>query len=534
MRLMILENKRLRNTVPAGSSIVSIGSSPDCYIHLPDPRIGSHQASISEDDQGLWWLEILDTTIPTCLNRAIQKGRARLRHADEIELGSFSIRLFMESDKTREELRRDRMSALSQRHGKTLPLGAIIQVLDNAVSLSKEHLEQLTLLTGRLSQMQDIRELIPPILRAILRTLNGSRAWIGIRKLDRGDYDWSLGLTEDGTPCDRPLFSEKTQARCLEHTQYLCIPEVPLPEVKSAMAVPLVCSSGNRGMLYIENATGSAAYDENSLGTISAFACAIAMPVDAVVRQSVAKRQATAAKEEMLARSTQDAVTPKALPEWDNLLMAAYREMGSSRCCDIYDIVQLPNKTAYIILARIIADNASLPRLFGEVRAAFRSSALHMDAPQQFAMALNWIISAEGSNIAIDLASIWIDPKTNRVQFCTAGDGVQIGKIHSDGACDIVKPNGLPPIGKDRSANYAPQAMTLESGDTLFVATAGANQATNGDGQVFGIDTLRENLCDGLGDTPGHVLGELAQDIRDFVEDGDCPDDITVLLTLYQ
>src|SRR5262245_52630614 len=102
MRLMILENRRLRKTLQPGPGAISIGSSPDCGVHLPDNRIGSHQASLSQDNEGIWWLEVLDTSVPTCLNRSVQKTKAKVRHADEIELGSFSIRLLIETDVDRE------------------------------------------------------------------------------------------------------------------------------------------------------------------------------------------------------------------------------------------------------------------------------------------------------------------------------------------------------------------------------------------------------------------------------------------------
>src|SRR5215470_12990861 len=108
MRLMILENRRLRKTLQPGPGIISIGSSPTCGVHLPDSRIGAHQASLSQDNDGIWWLEVLDTSVPTCLNRAVQKTKAKVRHADEIELGAYAIRLLIETDAEREEAQRQR------------------------------------------------------------------------------------------------------------------------------------------------------------------------------------------------------------------------------------------------------------------------------------------------------------------------------------------------------------------------------------------------------------------------------------------
>jgi hypothetical protein len=86
--------------------------------------------------------------------------------------------------------------------------------------------------------------------------------WIGVRQSDTGEYEYSLGLTHTGQPCERPAFAEKMENRCLSNTQYLCCPETPADGVHSAMAAPLVCESGTLGMVYLENNPADPAYTE--------------------------------------------------------------------------------------------------------------------------------------------------------------------------------------------------------------------------------------------------------------------------------
>ncbi len=530
MRLMILENRQLRSTMRANDSTVSIGSSPQCGVHLPDSKISAHQASLTLDDDGSWWLEVLDTSIPTCLNRAVQRGRSKLRHADEIEMGSFAIRLFMESVKTREEIRRERMAALSERHGRSLPLGTVVHKFDDDMTVSKEHLEQMTLLAIRLEQADHVGDLMTPLIRFMLRTFEGRCAWVGIRKTGKGDFDWTLGLQHNGQPCERPPFSEGMQTRCLAHTQYLCVPEVPAADIGSAMAVPLACQSGNLGILYVENAPKDPRYDEASLKVLSAMACCTAMPVEDGLRRATAKHRQTVATEQTIARVTQDALTPRALPEWDDLQVAAYRHMGSARCCDFYDVVQLRDRTASVIVARLMVKDAVLPRYFSELRATFRAAALYAEPPHLFARALNWIIYDGNVGLAIDLVSIWVAPGSGKVQYCMAGNGVGLGRIRSDGTCQPLESQVGPRVGQTRAPVFTPGTLELSAGDTLVLSTAGVDTATNADGQVLGRTGLEENLCDGLGDTPGNVLSEFATDLAEYIAGGGCTDDLTVLL----
>lgn len=530
MRLMILEDKKLRSTLRAGAGVVSIGSNPECAVHLPDPRIGGHQATIVQDPGGDWWLEIVDTSVPTCLNRAVQKGRARLRHADEIEMGPFAIRLFMESGKNPEEMQRERMVALSRKHDETLPLSTVAKKFDSPVSVGKEHLEQMTLLALRLAQFESAKDLLAPILRAMIRTFSARRGWVGIRSEDHGPFESSLGVNEHGQPCDRPSFSELMQPRCLTGTQYLYCPEASAPGLRSAMAVPLICQSGTLGMLYVENDAGDPAFDEAAYDAFCTLACCVAMPVETVIRKSLARRQVAASAELVIARATQDAVTPKALPQWSELFVAGYRLMGTEHCCDYYDIVQLPDKTASLIVARIEAERAAVPRTLAEVRTAFRSSALHVDAPHLFARALNWLLSAGEGRVTVDLAQLWIAPATGKVQYTVAGSGVHLARVGADGEFEWIETTRCETIGKAKAVAAELATFELGHGETLVLATDGVNKAANAKAETFNLSGLEDSLCEGLSRAPGQALTELETDLKSFLQGGAAPDDISVVL----
>lgn len=530
MRLMILEERKLRDTFRASAGTVSIGSDSGCDIHLPDPRLGKRHLEITQDTEGIWWLDVRETTVPTCLNRSVQKTRAKLRHADEIEIGSFSIRFLTESDQSREELQHDRLLALTKRHGESLPLGTIILKENADLTISRGHLEQFTLLTIRLSQVGSIGDAITPVLRAMTRTFEARRAWIGVRKLGRGDFDWTLGQSAQGQPCVRPPFSATTQFRCMDHVQHVCAPDVPIEKVGSAMAVPLVGQAGTIGMLYVENDPGDEPYGKSSLHAFKAMAGAIAIPIENVIRQTMTVRRAAADTGHTIARATQDAVTLQALPQWKQLQVAAYRRMGTEKCCDFYDIVQLRDKTAAIVVARLSIDPQALPRYFAELHAAFRCAALYSEAPHLFARAINWLLFAAGSKNTIDMTAAWVSPKTGQVSYCVAGRRTIVGRILSDGTCEMVQPGDGPSICESRAPAFESKTFVLAPEDMLLLATAGIDAAKNAQGEMFGMKGMEENLCDGLGDRPGQVLNEFATDLNEFVTGGAHPEDITVIL----
>lgn len=529
MRLMILENKKLRTVMPVEGGSLSVGSSPSCTVHLPDPRLGAEHVRLSQDDAGTWWLDVLDTSVPTCLNRAVQKGRAKLSHADEVEMGAFSIRLFLEH-KSLEELQQERIAALSQKHGENLPLGTIVRRFEHAATVAKDELTQLAILTMRVAQFEAMKDALPVIIRNVLRTLRARRAWMGVRRPEGSEFGWIIGLTDQGQPCDMPSFASIMRPRCLEQGQSLCCADAPAEGVRSCMAGPLVGAEGAYGMIYVENGTADPPYGESALDLLSAVCCAVAAPVETLIRKTAAKRQAVSSSEQTISRATQDAITPKALPQWNELQLAAYRRAGGRRCCDYYDVVQLPDKTCAVIVARLAIEGITLPRYLSEVRAAFRSAALHCDAPHLFARSLNWLLTGGEPRQIVDIATAWIAPASGKVNYCVAGGGVHVGVILPNGTCEKISPKRGESIGRTKNLALDLQTHDLGHGHSLVFATAGVESAMNAEGAAFGLAGLEDTLCDALGGAPGQVLGELAQDFDAFVEGGSCPDDVTVLL----
>ena len=530
MRLMILEERRLRDTMSLNGESVVIGSSPDCDIHLPDTRLGAKQARITRDKKGDWWLEVLEFAVPTRLNRAVQKKTAKLRHADEIEIGIFAIRVFEESTKSREEIGRERLQALAKSHGAGLPLDTIM-VKDTAdLSITRDHLEQITILAMRLAQLDSVRQVLPPVLKALIRAFDARRAWMAARPAGKHEFQWTLGQTDKGEPCERPAFSVIAQARCLEHTKHICVANAPNEGVGSAMAVPLVGQTGNVGILCVENDTGDPPYNRFSLDALKAMAGCIALPIETIIRKSSARRIETASAEHVLARTTQDAVTPRALPQWDELQVAVFRHLGAEHCSDFYDIVQLRDRTAAIVLAKVTAESRLLPRFFAELRAAFRSAVLYSEAPHLFARSLNWILQSGNAKKEIDLAAAWICPKTGLVRYCLAGRSVLLARILADGVCEMADSNDAPSIGRVRAPAFEGQTLELAEGDSLALATDGVLTARNARQEYYGLEGLKETICDGLGDTPSHVLNEFATELTEFISGGAAPEDITIAL----
>ena len=130
----------------------------------------------------------------------------------------------------------------------------------------------------------------------------------------------------------------------------------------------------------------------------------------------------------------------------------------------------------------------------------------------------------------IHLAAAWVCPTSGQVRYCITGNRMIVGRLHSDGTCESLPHSETPPIGQMRAPEFELNTTELARGDSLFIATDGINTAQNAEGKTFGAQGLEDNLCDGLGDIPGHVLGEFESELTEFLTGGSSPDDITVVM----
>ncbi len=538
MRVLILERGQLMSNYECRTGPIRIGSSSDNHVHISDLKISPHQATIESDSAGAWWLTVKDLSRPTIVNRSIVKERVQLHQRDEIELGPFTLRVFVEHEvdvtqraAARDEALHQRMVNVTRSHNESLPLGTILAKHDKPVTLARDLLEQFSLLGMRIERLGTAQEVMTPMLRALLRAFGGRRAWIGLRKATRGDCTIQSSLDNKGAMNERPATCVLMQSRCLDEGQYLCVPKIPIEGMGAAMGAPLVYESTHIGMIYVENDAIDPPYTEETLDQFSALACCVAMPIGDVMRRAMIARQTVLNHEVAVAREVQDAVTPHALPHWDHLQIAAYRHPGANLACDFYDVVQLKDKAASMLVARVTAQGAQLPRLLAEVRAAFRMSAVHSDGPAVLMRALNWLLFSGDNTRYIDAVAVQLDAQGAAGAYCIAGQRVLLGRMHSDGGCERLEAPSAPAVGQVRQVPYEALAFQLEEGDTVVIATDGANAAVNPAGETLGIEAMHDSLCDGVGNAPGQVLHEFDEDLKEFLSDrGKAGEDITVLL----
>ena len=124
-----------------------------------------------------------------------------------------------------------------------------------------------------------------------------------------------------------------------------------------------------------------------------------------------------------------------------------------------------------------------------------------------------------------------LDCRTGEVDLVNAGHENPL-HMHKGGAIEDVPLRGGPPLCVI-DFPYAVETIKLAPGDTLVVITDGATEAANEHNELFGVEGVLAALESVRGESAGHRVKHLANEVRFFEGATDTSDDLTILALRY-
>jgi len=323
---------------------------------------------------------------------------------------------------------------------------------------------------------------------------------------------------------------QNLKPRILDRGQFVMVPLVSVQERMSVLAGPLNGPDGTLGMIYLDTGDSGRRFDARDLDFLSVLANVFAYQLDAVFKALARNKAAMIEGQVSVAHEIQARITPRKLPQTDELQFGAFRETGRERTGDIYDVVRLASNKVAVMVAQTPASGAMPSMLMAQAQTAFRIAAMHQDGPQVFLRSLNWLLYDGQRDHSLQCFAGVIDPVTGQLPYSMAGH-VGAFMVGARGEDRSLAPQDLPPeLSLNKAAVYPLLTEQIEPGETLVLFTSGVTTAQNRKGETFGEERFVNILCDGFGQLASATLKEMLTDLRSFTEGGTQPDDITVLL----
>lgn len=538
MRLVVLQHGHELGEVEAGSEAIYIGSGEDCAIRLPDGGLPLEAVMIFATSDDAWSVECLAEGIPCELNGNALVARQRLRAGDQIKIAEFLIRAESlvapapqdAAQPAEDRPRRVNIANLNRFVQFRLPAGTLLKKAEEPISIALSQRRSAVAANLRLAAAETVEQWMDPAVSVLFEMFGAQRVWLGVRKLNYGAMDYVEGRFSNGKPAELPETGESLKPRVLDRGQFIALSQGDEAGLSSVLTGPLAGPDGTLGMVFLDSGDTGRRYGEEELDGFIMLMTAIAGQLDAIFNQQAKTRAAMLEGQVAVAHAIQTRLTPRMLPQWEQLQFGAFRELGRERTSDHYDVVRIPNGMAGVLVAHTTAIGPLPGMVMSQVQAAFRMATMYKAGPQVFLRSVNALSYDGERDHPLDCFMAIIDPDSGEMRWSVAGNvGAYIISNRGEER-PLAPPTPNPSIAHDKATVYEQYGEKLGDGETLVIFTPGVVTAKNSKGEVFGEERFVNIIADGFGQLASATLKEMLHDLRQFTEGGAQPDDITVML----
>ncbi|MDX2218113.1 MAG: CHASE2 domain-containing protein [Burkholderiales bacterium] len=215
--------------------------------------------------------------------------------------------------------------------------------------------------------------------------------------------------------------------------------------------------------------------------------------------------------------------------------IAALLEPARTVGGDFYDCFMLDSNQLFFVVADVSGKGLPAALFMAAVKSHMKSAALASDEHLSTVMrrAQDDIARENPESLFVTAFAGILDTRSGRLVYTNAGheppfagkpDGTLIRLERADG----------PPLGTLENFEYSQGERQLVAGEWLCILTDGVTDATNPDGELFGIARIRAALEQpSLAAWPGEVVKRLQSSVSAFVAGAVPADDLTLLVVRW-
>jgi sigma-B regulation protein RsbU (phosphoserine phosphatase) len=299
-------------------------------------------------------------------------------------------------------------------------------------------------------------------------------------------------------------------------------------ETRSELAIPMIHKGNVTGVLDLESPQLNY-FTEDHAQALSILAAQLAISLEnARLYEKVAHDEARMERELQAAQRMQGALL-RPVPADDFGIDLAARILSAREVCgDLYDFLRYgPTRIGFGL--GDVAGKGSAAALYGAVAIGI----LHSIAPQKLLPAellrqMNQLICErriEGRFLTFCYAT-WRRP-TRKLRLANAGQTQPL--LLRCGACEQLKLVGFP-LGIFDDVTYEEWTLTLDPGNILVFHSDGISEASDPDGNFFGIPRIASVIEQNAALSSGEIADRLLADVQLFTHGAPITDDRTLVV----
>lgn len=529
LHVILSDGRRTRHDL--GDTPKTVGRDAGCDLPIADPSASRrHARFIPQDDST--FVEDLGSKNGTLLNDIPCEGRQILQDGDRVLVGSTLIVFHETPVSTASVVIAD---SPTETHA-TKYLSS-----DKNLILSKQRLEMIYELTGRLTRLRSRDELLEEAMNICFESLHFERGTIGIRRESGRALDWPVVRNLRGAEGELTI-SRSLLRRALERGERAIFtdacgaevdPTVSMVQhgIRSAMCVPLTQDDDILGVVYGDRTSTATPYTDEDIDFFAGIAQQISIGLINSRLMRDQERMIRLNHDIDLARSIQTGLFPTALPHTDRLHVVALNEPGARVSGDYYDVIEREDGRVWCLVADVTGEGVAAAMLMANLQATVRVTIDESDDPGTLLKRWNRLIYRNtDTSKFITALLILIDPASRRMHYASAGHCPPILVHHNDTPPTSVEGESTFPLGVVEGAEFATNTVELGAGPvTIFGYTDGVIEAMDMDQNQFGTDRLISLLAEHTEPNPAALIKQVRKRVAAFAGAAAQSDDITIL-----
>jgi serine phosphatase RsbU (regulator of sigma subunit)/CHASE2 domain-containing sensor protein len=268
-----------------------------------------------------------------------------------------------------------------------------------------------------------------------------------------------------------------------------------------------------------------------AIATVWAGCTLYRVTVEALERRKVALELAATSREMDLARQVQVALIPTKSPKVVGLESEGWALTASVAGGDCYDLWQLKDGRLAVLLADASGHGLAPAMVVSQVRTLCRSLSDFENTPYGLLARVNRRVSEDlEANRFVTAFLGFLDSK-GTLEWASAGHGPMYWNPGTNGTMLELDSTGLPlGIQADCFFDPAPEPLQLETGGSLVVFSDGIFEAPAPDGNMFGVERVKEILEKNNGQGCGPILEALRSAVQAWQQKLEPVDDQTIVV----
>ena len=242
------------------------------------------------------------------------------------------------------------------------------------------------------------------------------------------------------------------------------------------------------------------------------------------------KKRQILEKELEIAQAIQKSFLPQRVKGLSGVSVASFFKPAKFVAGDLYDIDRLDDHRIGVLIGDVSGKGVSASLVMAQTISLFRMLVRQQGGCHDVLSALNKELCGRCGGRFVTAFYLIVDTRTKEVSLSSAGHGPLF--IYHPKTNTIEEPelNGNVPLGLIPETVYKLVRFTLEADDKIILFSDGVSEARNPRGEEFGLERIRQIICQNGGNPSQKILESLQESVLQF-SSGTLPhDDITLIV----